>query len=123
MLDSDLARLYGVQTYRLNEAIKRNIERFPDNFMFQLTKEEWELLTSQIAISKTGRGGRRTLPFVFTEYGVLMSANVLNSQKAITISIQIVNAFVKAIVDFKPMVDRFPEESLDHFFEKEAFLN
>lgn len=69
MLDSDLAELYGVQTFRLNEQVKRNIDRFPEDFVFQLTEDERESLTSQIAISKKGRGGRRTLPYVFTEQG------------------------------------------------------
>lgn len=69
MLDSDLAELYGVQTFRLNEQVKRNIDRFPEDFMFQLTEDEWDSLTSQIAIAKKGRGGRRTLPYVFTEHG------------------------------------------------------
>lgn len=112
MLDNDLAGLYGVETYRLNEAVKRNIERFPDNFMFQLTNEEWKSLISQIAISKKGRGGRRTPPFAFTEHGVLMSANVLNSQKAISVSIQIVNAFVKLrqmTLDYKDLPNRLSE--------------
>lgn len=112
MLDSDLARLYGVETYRLNEAVKRNIERFPENFMFQLTDDEWKSLTSQIAISKTGRGGRRTLPYAFTEHGVLMSANVLNNPKAINVSIQIVNTFVKLrqiMVDYNNLPQRLAE--------------
>jgi len=83
MLDSDLAELYEVQTFRLNEAVKRNIERFPSHYMFQLTKDEYKLLTSQIAISKKGRGGRRTMPYVFTEQGVAMLSSVLNSARAI----------------------------------------
>ncbi|MGO8931424.1 MAG: ORF6N domain-containing protein [Limisphaerales bacterium] len=65
MLDTDLARLYGIQTFRLNEAVKRNRGRFPDDFLFQLSPSEREALTSQIAMSKTGRGGRRTLPYAF----------------------------------------------------------
>ena len=72
MLDSDLAKLYEIPTYRLNEAVKRNLSRFPSNFMFQLTKDEYETLISQIAISKKGRGGRRSMPYVFTEQGVAM---------------------------------------------------
>lgn len=72
MLDSDLALLYGVPTFRLNEAVKRNIKRFPINFMFQLTKDEYNSLTSQFAISKSKRGGRRFMPYVFTEQGVAM---------------------------------------------------
>ena len=87
MLDSDLAALYGVQAYRLNEAVKRNIKRFPENFMFQLTKDEYLGLISQIAISKNTRGGRRFLPYVFTEQGVAMLSSVLNSEKAIQTNI------------------------------------
>jgi hypothetical protein len=83
ILDTDLARLYGVETFRLNEAIKRNRERFPDDFMFQLTLAEREFLTSQFAMSKTGRGGRRTLPYAFTEHGALQAANILNSPRAV----------------------------------------
>lgn len=83
MLDSDLADLYEVPTFRLNEAVKRKIARFPSNFMFQLTKDEYEFLTSQFAISKSGRDGRRTLPYVFTEQGVAMLSSVLNSERAI----------------------------------------
>ena len=70
MLDSDLAALYEVPTYRLNESVKRNIKRFPSNFMFQLTKDEYDTLISQIAISKNTRGGRRFMPYAFTEQGV-----------------------------------------------------
>ena len=95
MFDSDLASLYNVETFRLNEAVKRNIERFPEDFMFQLTDDEWKVLISQIAISKKSRGGRRSSPYVFTEYGVLMLSNVLNSKKAIAVSIQIVRVFTK----------------------------
>jgi hypothetical protein len=72
MLDSDLAGLYGVPTHRLNEAVKRNAKRFPVDFMFQLTEDEWKGLISQIAISKSNRGGRRFFPHVFTEQGVAM---------------------------------------------------
>ena len=95
MLDSDLAELYEVQTFRLNEAVKRNIERFPNHYMFQLTKDEYKLLTSQIAISKKGRGGRRTMPYVFTEQGVAMLSSVLNSARAIQINIKIIDTFVQ----------------------------
>src|SRR5216684_8360746 len=83
MIDTDLAQLYGVPTYRLNEAVKRNRKRFPADFMFQLDKKEAESLTSQFAISKKGRGGRRTLPYAFTEHGAIMAANVLNSPHAV----------------------------------------
>jgi phage regulator Rha-like protein len=95
ILDRDLAALYGVPTFRLNEAVKRNRRRFPDDFMFQLTAEELSALTSQIAISKTGRGGRRTLPYAFTEHGAVMAANILRSEKAIQMSVFVVRAFVK----------------------------
>lgn len=95
MLDSDLADLYDVPTYRLNEAVKRNRRRFPADFMFQLTKEETDSLTSQIARSKRGRGGRRTRPYVFTEQGVAMLSSVLNSERAIEVNIAIMRAFVK----------------------------
>jgi tetrahydromethanopterin S-methyltransferase subunit G len=93
MLDSDLAELYGVETKRLNEQVGRNPDRFPEDFMFQLTGEEWESLRSQIATSKNGRGGRTYLPNVFTEHGVLMLSSVLNSKQAIQVNIQIVRIF------------------------------
>jgi phage regulator Rha-like protein len=95
MVDRDLAELYGVGTKVLNQAVKRNKKRFPENFMFQLTDEEWNLLRSQIVTSKELRGGRRYNPYVFTEHGVLMLSNILNSEKAIAVSIQIVNIFIK----------------------------
>jgi len=79
LLDSDLARLYGVPTFRLNEAAKRNRARFPDDFMFQLTRREFRDLISQIAISSSIHGGRRKLPWAFTENGAIMAASVLNS--------------------------------------------
>jgi len=72
IFDTDLARIYGIPTFRLNEAVKRNRERFPEDFMFQLTRAEVAGLTSQFAISKKGRGGRRTLPYAFTEHGAIM---------------------------------------------------
>jgi len=93
MLDSDLAELYGVETKRLNEQVGRNPDRFPDDFMFQLTDEEWLNLKSQIATSSWG--GRRKLPFVFTEHGVLMLSSVLNSKQAIQVNIQIVRIFTR----------------------------
>jgi phage regulator Rha-like protein len=96
ILDSDLAALYGVTVSRLNEQVKRNIERFPDDFGFQLTREEFETLRSQIAISKTERrGGRQYLPYAFTEHGAVMSASVLNSPKAVEMSVEVVRAFVR----------------------------
>jgi hypothetical protein len=93
MLDTDLAELYQVETKRLNEQVKRNLTRFPEDFMFQLTNEEWENLKSQNATSSWG--GRRKAPFVFTEHGVLMLSSILNSEKAIEINIQIVRIFTK----------------------------
>ncbi|MDD5262090.1 MAG: ORF6N domain-containing protein [Methylacidiphilales bacterium] len=95
ILDSDLAKLYGVQTFRFNEAVKRNRHRFPDDFMFQLSKEEADALTSQFAMSKTGRGGRRSLPWAFTEHGALMASTVLNSPSAVAISTYIIRAFIR----------------------------
>lgn len=93
MLDSDLAEMYGVPTKRLNEQVKRNLDRFPDDFMFQLTQEEWKNLKSQIATASWG--GRRTLPYVFTEQGVSMLSSVLNSPQAIQVNISIMRVFVK----------------------------
>jgi len=95
MIDVDLAELYGVPTKRLNERVRRNSQRFPEDFMFQLTKSEAESLRSQFATSKAGRGGRRTLPYVFTEQGVAMLSTVLNSEQAIEVNIMIMRAFVK----------------------------
>src|SRR5512145_744779 len=93
MLDADLAELYGVETRRLNEQVSRNIERFPVDFMFQLTAEEFANLKSQFATSSWG--GRRKLPYAFTEHGAIMAASVLNSQRAIEISVHVVRAFVR----------------------------
>jgi hypothetical protein len=95
LLDTDLAELYGVPTYRLNEQVKRNRNRFPDDFMFQLKAKEGNSLTSQIAMSNAGRGGRRTRPYVFTEQGVAMLSSVLNSERAVQVNIAIMRAFVK----------------------------
>jgi hypothetical protein len=95
ILDADLAGLYGVETRRLNEQIRRNIDKFPEDFMFQLTKEEFDNLKSQIATSSSNWGGRRKLPLVFTEHGALQAANVLNSERANKMSIFIVRAFVR----------------------------
>ena len=94
MLDRDLAKLYGVETGALNRAVKRNTERFPEDFMFQVTGEEAEVLRCQTGISKPGRGGRRYLPYVFTEQGVAMLSSVLNSKRAIDMNIAIMRAFV-----------------------------
>jgi hypothetical protein len=106
MLDSDLGKIYDVTTSRLNEQVKRNLLRFPEDFMFQLSKQEWADLMSQNAISNVGddlmsqnaisnRGGRRKLPYAFTEHGALMLASVLNTAQAISASLQVVRIFVK----------------------------
>lgn len=95
ILDSDLAKLYGVETRRLNEQVRRNNQKFPEDFMFQLTKEEFASLKSQIATSSSGWGGRRNVPRAFTEYGALQAANVLNSEQANKMSVYIVRAFVQ----------------------------
>lgn len=89
MLDEDLADLYGVETKRLIEQVKRNLERFPDDFMFQLRKDEAAALRSQIATSNAGRGRRRYAPYVFTEQGVAMLSSVLRSKTAIAVNIEI----------------------------------
>ncbi len=93
MLDKDLAELYGVETRTLNQAVKRNVERFPEDFMFQLSEEEFENLKSQIVISSWG--GRRKLSFAFTEQGVAMLSSVLNSSTAIQVNIQIIRIFTR----------------------------
>ncbi len=124
MLDSDLASLYEIQTFRLNEAVKRNIKRFPENFMFQLTNDEWKFLTSQFAISNSKRGGRRTLPYVFTEQGVAMLSSVLNSEKAIQINIQIMNTFVSMrqwAIENKDIMKRLNE--LEQYFIQHCKAN
>lgn len=95
MLDADLAELYGVSTKRFNEQVKRNLDRFPPDFMFQLNDEEHAALRSQIATSNAGRGGRRYLPYAFTEHGAIMAATVLNSAKAIEMSVLVVRAFIQ----------------------------
>lgn len=94
LLDADLALLYGVETRVLNQAVKRNVDRFPADFMFELTREEFNSLMSQIVISKPGRGGRRKLPLAFTEQGVAMLSGILNSQRAVETNIAIMRTFV-----------------------------
>ncbi len=111
MLDSDLASIYGVDTKALNRAMKRNRDRFPKDFVFQLTEDEWknlryqigtasssrehQSLTYQIGTSSSGHGGRRNRPYVFTEHGAIMAANVLNSRRAVQMSVFVVRAFLK----------------------------
>lgn len=95
ILDRDLAALYGVPTFRFNEAVKRNRRRFPDDFAFQLTRQELRSLISQIAMSSSGHGGLRKLPWAFTEHGAVMAANILRSERAVQMSVFVVRAFVK----------------------------
>ena len=96
MLDADLAQLYSVETRVLVQAVKRNLARFPEDFMFQLSAEEWAALRSQSVISNTeGRGGRRTAPYAFTEQGVAMLSTVLGSPRAIAVNIEIMRTFVR----------------------------
>lgn len=95
MLDSDLAKLYGVETGALNRQVKRNVERFPEDFMFRLTEDEYNSLRCQFGISKQGKGGRRYQPLVFTENGVAMLSGILNSKQAIQVNIAIMRTFTK----------------------------
>jgi len=107
LLDADLARLYEVETRRLNEQIKRNMGRFPSDFMFQLTSDEFEILKSQFATSSWG--GRRKLPLAFTEHGAIMAASVLNSDRAVEMSVYVVRAFVQlraVLLDHKALADK-----------------
>lgn len=115
MLDSDLASLYGITTSNLNKAVKRNIKRFPCDFMFQLTKEEFHLIFQNGISNK--RGGRRFMPFVFTEQGVAMLSSVIQSEQAINVNIQIMRTFVKIkqfALEHKDLTKRFAE--LEHYF-------
>ena len=95
MIDIDLAELYGVATRTLNQQVQRNLKRFPEDFMFQLTKEEAEILRSQFVTSRSTHGGRRFLPYAFTEHGVAMLSSVLNSERAIEVNISIMRAFIR----------------------------
>jgi hypothetical protein len=112
MLDTDLAALYGVTTSALVQAVKRNLDRFPDDFMFQLDAVEWDALRSQSVISNVGRGGRRYAPYAFTEQGVAMLSSVLGSAQAIAVNIEIMRAFVRlreVIVSNKELAQRLDE--------------
>jgi hypothetical protein len=95
ILDADLALLYGVETRRLNEQVRRNLARFPPEFMFQMTNQEFASLMSQCATSNPGRGGLRKRPLVFTEHGAIMAAAILNSARAVEVSVYVVRAFVQ----------------------------
>lgn len=119
ILDSDLASIYGVSTGRFNEAVKRNIERFPDDFMLRLSGAEYAALISQNATSNRGRGGRRKLPWAFTEHGAIQAANVLNSPRAIAMGVYVVRAFVQLrvlLASNKDLAQRLDEleARLDH---------
>ena len=117
MLDSDLAQLYGVLTKNLNKAVKRNFERFPQDFMFQLTKDEYQNLRFQNGTSKSAHGGRRYMPYVFTEQGVAMLSSVLESKQAIAVNIQIMRTFVQVkqfALEHKDLHKRFAE--LEQYF-------
>lgn len=115
ILDADLAELYGVPTRRLNEQVRRNAERFPEDFCFQLSADEAAVLRSQIATSSSeghGWGGRRYLPYAFTEHGAIMAANVLNSPRAVAMSVQVVRTFVRlreVIASHKDLAKRLGE--------------
>jgi hypothetical protein len=112
LLDSDLAAFYGVSTKSLNQALKRNADRFPSDFCFQLTSKEVTVLRSQFVTSSSGHGGHRYLPFAFTEHGALMAANVLNSAHAVQMSIVIVRAFFalrRTILDHKALSSKLAE--------------
>ena len=109
MVDSDLAELYGVLTKNLNKAVGRNKDRFPGDFMFQLTEEEAESLRFQIGTSKVGRGGRRYLPYVFTEGGVAMLSSVLTSDEAAMVNISIIRTFIR-LRSFLAMENSLPEK-------------
>ena len=130
MLDKDLSEMYGVPTFRLNEAVKRNISRFPDDFIFQLSVIEFKSLISQIAISKKkGRGGTRKLPYAFTEQGVAMLSSVLNSDTAIQVNIQIIRLFTKMkelILDNKDLwmkIEKIEQNLVKHDDEIKAIFD
>jgi hypothetical protein len=138
MLDFDLAELYGVPTKSLNLAVKRNIKRFPPDFMFQITKDEWHGLRFQFEISK-GRGGTRYMPYAFTEQGLAMLSGVLNSDKAIDVNISIMRAFVllrQHLSNYKNLKDQIEKlenemnkkfkdfnEALNYLLEKDIQQN
>jgi len=112
LLDADLAELYGVQTKVFLQAVKRNLNRFPSDFMFQLDAQEWQILRSQSVTSRSKHGGRRYAPYAFTEQGVAMLSSVLNSPQAIAVNIEIMRAFVRLremIVSNKDLAQRLDE--------------
>ena len=121
MFDSDLAELYGVETKQLNRAVKRNLERFPADFMFQLTEDEIVFLRCQTGTSKNERGGRRYLPYVFTEQGVAMLSSVLTSARAIQVNILIMRVFTRLkelhvnSAELKRELDELKRQTNDRF--------
>lgn len=121
MLDADLAQLYGVETFNLNKAVKRNLDRFPEDFLFQLTRDEWERLKFQSGMSKPqGRGGRRTLPYAFTEQGVAMLSSVLKSKQAALVNVEIMRAFVRLrqmLATHKELADKL--EALEKKYDRQ----
>jgi phage regulator Rha-like protein len=124
MIDSDLAEVYQVETKMLNRAVKRNLNRFPTDFMFQLTEDEIQSLRFQIGTSNEGRGGRRYLPYVFTEHGAVMLASVLNSPTAIEASIKVVRAFVQMrsiLALHQDLADRIEELEKTTNYHSEKF--
>ena len=125
MIDSDVAFLYGVETKRINEAVKNNKERFPDNFCFKLTKEEFNFLRSKFSTSKVTRGGRQYLPYVFTEQGIAMISGIIKNPTAIQVSINIMNAFVemrKFINENRDLFNRMKRLEYDNFDNKNKLI-
>lgn len=124
IMDNDLAALYEVETKRLNQQVSRNIERFPPDFMFQLTNKEFTILKLQNATSRWG--GRRTLPYVFTEHGAIMAASVLNTPKAVEMSVYVVRAFVRMrtmLLQYKEIAQKIVEFETRLGKQDEAIIN
>ena len=120
MLDFDLAEMYGVETKRLKEQVHRNIERFPAEFMFELTKEEVQFSRSQIATLKTGQGHNiKYLPFAFTEYGIVMLSSVLKSKTAVEVNINIIRAFVRMR---QYLLSNVPQKELEELKQRIEYL-
>lgn len=120
MLDFDLAEMYGVETKRLKEQVRRNIERFPAEFMFELTKEEVQFSRSQIATLKTGQGYNiKYLPFAFTEYGIVMLSSVLKSKTAVEVNINIIRAFVRMR---QYLLSNIPKKELEELKQRIEYL-
>ena len=120
MLDFDLAEMYGVETKRLKEQVRRNIERFPAEFMFELTKEEVQFSRSQIATLKTGQGHNiKYLPFAFTEYGIVMLSSVLKSKAAVEVNINIIRAFVRMR---QYLLSNIPKKALEELKQRIEYL-